>query len=104
MIAAGFTNKPIGAPSELCEVHECFDNLWWDIHDHLEDEFTGSRRRLDRVGLQMIDEVTLEELDKASLESGTLKSLVQLPERASNKIMMGGTPEIKFSTAVDVLS
>jgi hypothetical protein len=52
----------------------------------------------------MIDEVTLEELEKASLENGTLKSLVQLPERASNKIMMGGTPEIKFSTAVDVLS
>jgi len=104
MIAAGFTNAPLGSPKEICSVHECFDNLWWDIHDHLEDEFMKSRRRLDRVGLQMIDEVSFEELEKASLENGTLKSLLQLPDRAMAKLLDAGVPEPRFSTAVDVLS
>lgn len=104
MIAAGFTNAPLGAPKEICSVHECFDNLWWDIHDHLEDEFMRSRRILDRAGLQMIDEITLEELEKASLEGGSIKSLLQLPDRATAKLMDSGAPEARFSTAVDVLS
>jgi len=108
MVAAGFTNAPPSSPTvmegkDLCEVQVCFDNLWWDIHDHLEDETSHIRRKLDAVGIQAIDEVTFEELEAASLESGNLKSLVELPKRALDKIAKGGAPEPKFSTAVDVL-
>lgn len=61
------------------------------------------RKELDHVGLTPIDEVEFQVLEDASKISGSIKSLLDLPERAAIKIADGGQPEAKFSTAVDVL-
>lgn len=62
------------------------------------------RHNLDKVGSTAIDKLTMEELETASSDMKLLDSLVGLPSRALDKMEKGGTPEPKFSTAVDVLT
>lgn len=103
MIANGFVTTEDSSQQGISEVNDRFDSLWWDIHDHFMNDFDMFRRRLDHVGLEPIDEVSLEDLEKASSVGGSIQSILELPDRAKAKIADGGSPEPKFSTAVDVL-
>lgn len=104
MIAAGFVTAPADAPKEVSPVHDRFDALWWDIYDHLHDPIYSIRRGLDHAGLEQIDEIGFEELEKAATLPGSLQSVLALPDRAQEKIDEGAPPEPIFVNTVDAIS
>jgi len=104
MVATGFVNAPADAPEGVSPVHDRFDALWWDIYDHLHDSIYSIRRGLDHVGLEQIDEISFEELEKASTLPGSLNSVLELPDRAQEKIDKGASPEPIFVSTVDAIS
>jgi len=60
------------------------------------------RTHLDHVGLEAIDIITLEELEEASKVPGSIESVLELPDRAEEKIAIGGeAKEIRTSEVVD---
>lgn len=60
----------------------------------------GTRRILSDIALRAIDEVTFEELEKASSSIGVLTSIEEMVQRAIDKAAMGGAEELPVSTAV----
>lgn len=104
MISAGGVTAPADAPKCVNAMSDLLDDLWWDIHDSLESEMNHARRKLDHVGLEYIDEIDLESLEKASKIPGSIESLLALPIRAQNKIDQVAVPEPVFANRVDAIS
>jgi hypothetical protein len=67
-------------------------------------EMRSIRRKLDHIGLEAIDEVDFEELEKASQLPGSVDSLLTIPTRADEKLNSGAQPEQTFTQSVDAIS
>jgi hypothetical protein len=61
------------------------------------------RKRLDHVGQEVIEDLSLDELAKAELSCEGLSSIVDLPARAVRKVEKGSEPPVKEFKAVDGL-
>lgn len=60
----------------------------------------STRKILSDIALRAIDEVTFEELEKASSSIGALTSIEGMVQRAIDKANLGGADELPISTAV----
>lgn len=78
--------------------------LWWDVHDSVEDLIMGCRAKLDKIGITPIDLLVMEDLDAAVKAAEGLDSVMAMATRAREKITVGSTLEPKFSMAVDAIS